>query len=114
ALRRVADDSSRWRGPVRPHGFDAEVKNGSAASELRCRCASLHHGSGRKTPTEYKHVARSARQPKRAPLDSVIPTTPSVPSCSEPSRYGLAMMGAGGNGGATANLDSPARDSVWD
>ena len=42
-------------------------------------------------PTEYKHVARF-RARKRAPLDSVIPTTPSVPSCSEPSRYGLAMM----------------------
>ena len=28
------------------HGCHAERKNGSAASELRCRCAWLHHGSG--------------------------------------------------------------------
>ena len=42
-----------------------------------------------------------------SPRYSVIPTIPSVPSCSEPSRYGLAMMGARCNVGATANLDSP-------
>ena len=29
------DDDSRWWGPEFLHGFDAEVKNGSAASELR-------------------------------------------------------------------------------
>ena len=51
-------------------------------------------------PTEYKDVARSARH-KRAPLDSVIPTTPSVPSCSEPSRYGPVRVAR------RANLDSP-------
>src|SRR6266481_8900044 len=45
-MRRVADDGSRWRGPGLCHGFCAEEKNGSAASELRCRCAWLHHGSG--------------------------------------------------------------------
>jgi hypothetical protein len=37
----------------------------------------------------------------------VIPTTTSVLPCSELSRCGLAMMGARGNVGATANLDSP-------
>src|SRR5215472_11725308 len=37
-LRRVADDGSRWRCPSENHGFDAVVKNGSAASELCCRC----------------------------------------------------------------------------
>ena len=31
------------------HGCHAERKNGSAASELRCRCAWLHHGSGPRT-----------------------------------------------------------------
>jgi hypothetical protein len=37
----------------------------------------------------------------------VTPTTTSVLPCSELSRCGLAMMGARGNVGATANLDSP-------
>ena len=58
-------------------------------------------------PTEYKDVARLLRAPKAGSPQIVIPTTPSVPSCSELSRHGLAMMGARGNVGATANLDSP-------
>jgi hypothetical protein len=46
----------------------------------------------------------------------VSPTTPSVLPCSELSRCGLAMMGARGNVGATANLDSPCarqRLDLW-
>ena len=46
----VADDGSRWRGPGENHGFDAVVQNGSAASELSLRCASLHHGLGPHPP----------------------------------------------------------------
>src|SRR5258705_12591422 len=49
---------------------------------------------------------------KRAPLDSVIPTTPSVPSCSEPSRYGLAMMEPAATLVRRLTLTAPARDSV--
>jgi hypothetical protein len=56
-LRWVTDDGSRWRGPGESHGFHAAVKNGSAASEPRSRCASLHHGRV-SAPTEYKDVAR--------------------------------------------------------
>src|SRR5215813_10261852 len=41
-------------------------------------------------PTEYKVVARLIRARKRAPPLIVIPTAPSVPSCSKLSRYGLA------------------------
>jgi len=39
----------------------------------------------------------------------VIPTTTSMPSCSEPSRCGLAGGGACGTIGATANLDGLLR-----
>src|SRR5215468_2985722 len=66
-LRRVADDGSRWRCPGENHGFDAVVQNGSAASELCCRCASLHHGLGL-WPAAYKDVARSLVHPAAAPL----------------------------------------------
>jgi hypothetical protein len=41
------------------------VQNGSAASELCCRCASLHHGLGL-WPAAYKDVARSFVQPSRS------------------------------------------------
>ena len=36
--------------------------------------------------------ARSSTLQKRAPLDIVMPTTASVPSCSEPSRCGLETL----------------------
>jgi hypothetical protein len=42
-------------------------ENGSAASELRRRCAWLHHGSGLE-PAGYKVVARLTRARERAPL----------------------------------------------
>jgi hypothetical protein len=58
-------------------------------------------------PTEYKDVARLLRAPKAGSPQIVVPTTPSVPSCSELSRHGLALIGARGDVGATANLDSP-------
>ena len=75
----------------------------------RSLAADAHVASwfGSLRPTEYKVAARSNRVLQRAPLVIVIPTTPSVPSCSELSRHGLAMMGVRGNVGATANLDSP-------
>ena len=36
--------------------------------------------------------ARSSTLQKRAPLDIVMPTTVSVPSCSKSSRYGLETL----------------------
>lgn len=121
-------DGSRWRGPALGHGFDAAVKNGPAASELRRRCACMHHGSGRKTHRIQGCGSESC-------LDSGLPST----SSSRPSRRDMcaqavatwwnrilpaarshqsaAVLGAvkvwPGNGGvcrtdaATANLDSP-------
>ena len=35
----ITDDGSRWRIPDKSLGFHADWKNGSVASELRCRCA---------------------------------------------------------------------------
>ena len=61
--------------------------------------------SGSRDPTEYKHVARCAPLQAGSP-QIVIPTTTSVPPCSELSRYGLASAERGGKVGATANLDS--------
>jgi len=58
--------------PARTTAFDAVVQNGSAASEPRSRCASLHHGRV-SAPTEYKDVARSFVHHTRAPLDVIIP-----------------------------------------
>jgi len=58
-------------------------------------------------PTEYKDVARLLRAPQAGSPQIVVPTTPSVPPCSELSRHGLATIGARGDVGATANLDSP-------
>src|SRR6516165_5669741 len=62
---------------------------GSVASELRCRCAWLHHGSGPRTYRIQGCGAIDPRPKAGSPL-IVIPTAPSVPSCSKLSRYGLA------------------------
>jgi hypothetical protein len=55
------------------HGFNAERKNGSAASELRCdaqHCIMV----GAFGSAEYKAAARSFVRHTRAPLDIVVPT----------------------------------------
>ena len=78
------------------HGFCAEEKNGSAASELRCRCAWLHHGSGPWTHRIQGCGAIDTRPKAGSPL-IVIPTAPSVPPGKGRAR---------GKVGATANLDS--------
>ena len=61
-------------------------------------------------PTAYKDVHECSCTNPRAPLDVVIPTTPSVPSRSEPSRTKPC-------GGANApSLTAPARAgslNVW-
>jgi hypothetical protein len=35
----VSDDDPRWRSPEAGHGFETGFENGSAAEELRRRCA---------------------------------------------------------------------------
>src|SRR5258706_12206345 len=57
-------------------------------------------------PTGYKVVARLNRAPKAGSPLIVIATALSVPSCSKPSRYGLARAKHCRKVGATANLDS--------
>jgi hypothetical protein len=121
-LRRVADDGSRWRGPARPHGSDADRKNGSAASELCCRCASLHHGSGQQETLRIQACGAIRAPSKQAPLRSSSrpqrafcrprcfewvalrlgprrPLYPRLPPCSGPSRTSLRR--------AARVLDSP-------
>jgi hypothetical protein len=99
------------RGPEVTHGCHAERKNGSAASELRCRCAWLHHGSG---PATYRIQGCGAIDPRPkagSPL-IVIPTTPSVPSCSKLSRYGLARAKRVERLVRRPTLTAPARDGL--
>src|SRR3984893_2732085 len=79
-------------GPGLCHGCYAEEKNGSAASELRCRCAWLHHGSGPRAHRIQGCGAIDPRPKAGSPLIA-IPTAPSVPSCSKLSRCGLATAG---------------------
>jgi len=63
-------------------------------------------------PTEYKVVARLIRARKRAPLWSSSRSAPSVPSCSELSRYGLASSEHAARLARRPTLTAPARDDV--
>jgi hypothetical protein len=86
--------------------FHAVVQNGSAASELRCRCALLHHGFGSLHPPNTRMWHDPSCTTRGLPSMFVVPTTPIVPSCSEPSRTGPC-------GGANApSLTAPARAGV--
>jgi len=69
--------------------YHAVTENGSAASELRCRCAWLHHGSGPRTHRIQGCGAIDPRPQAGSPLIVITRTAPSVPSCSKLSRYGL-------------------------
>ena len=60
---------------------NAVAENGPAASELRCRCASLHHGLGL-WPAAYKDVARTST--RELPSTSSSQPHQVCPSCSEP------------------------------
>ena len=91
------------------HGCYAEEKNGSAASELRCRCAWLHHGSGPRARRIQGCGAIDPRPKASSPLIA-IPTAPSVPSCSELSRYGLARAEHAARLVRRPTLTAPARD----
>src|ERR1700736_6698246 len=86
-------------------------KNGSAASELRCRCAWLHHGSGPWTHRIQGCGATDPRPKAGSPL-IVIPIAPSVPSCSKLSRYGLASSEHAASLARRPTLTAPARDDV--
>src|SRR4029077_17021954 len=94
------------------HGCHAERKNGSAASELRCRCAWLHHGSG---PRTYRIQGCGAidPRPKAGSPPIVIPTAPSVPSCSKLSRYGLARAKHIERLGRRPTLTAPRARRPW-
>jgi hypothetical protein len=63
--------------------------------------------SGSLGPTEYKDAARYVVRDTRAPPQIIIPTRPSVPSCSEPSRPSLAVAAEG-----RPALTAPARAGV--
>jgi hypothetical protein len=93
------------------HGFHAGGKNGSAASELRCRCAWLHHGSGPWTHRIQGCGAIDPRPKAGFPL-IVIPTAPSVPPCSKLSRCGLAGAEYAARLVRRPTLTAPARDGL--
>src|SRR5713226_6218428 len=86
-------------------------KNGSAASELRCRCAWLHHGSGPWTHRIQGCGAIDPHPKASSPL-IVIPIAPSVPSCSKPSRCGLARAEHATRLVRRPTLTAPARDGL--
>jgi hypothetical protein len=73
------------------HGFNAALQNGSAASELPCRCALLHHGSGLWAHRIQGRLHDLFVCDKRRSPPIVIPTHLSVPSCSQPSRPSLPV-----------------------
>src|ERR1700688_5008126 len=83
----------------------AERKNGSAASELRCRCAWLHHGSGPWTHRIQGCGAIDPRPKAGSPL-IVIPTAPSGAVVLEAVKVWPCNGAACRDGGATTNLDS--------
>src|ERR1700730_1077951 len=94
----------------------AGLKNGSTASELRRRCACVHHGSGHCDPpvTRLRREFLVPRQ--RAPLGRVIPTTTSVPPCSGLSRRGLETPERAARPERRPALTAPARaglQHVW-
>ena len=63
-------------------------------------------------PTEYKVVARLIQRPKAGSPLIVIPTAPSVPSCSKLSRYGLARGKHVERLVHRPTLTAPARDGL--
>ena len=78
------------RNPDKPLGFHADWKNGSAASELRCRCAHDCIMVQVLGPTGYKVVARFEPRPKAGSPLIVIPDRTKRSHRAKPSRCGLA------------------------
>src|SRR6476660_4259707 len=97
--------------PACAMAFVPRKRMGSAASELRCRCAWLHHGSGPWTHRIQGCGAIDPRPKAGSPL-IVIPTAPSVPSCSKLSRYGLARAKHVERLVQRPTLTAPARDGL--
>jgi hypothetical protein len=84
----------RWAPSSPPRSFAADAHE--------------HHGSGH-GPTGYKVVARLIRARKAGSPLIVIPTAPSVQSCSEQSRCGLARAEYAARSGRRPTLTAPAR-----
>src|ERR1700682_2138557 len=110
--RRVADDGSRWRSPgVFPW---LSMPKGRMGPPLRSFAADAHDCIMVRVlgPTEYKVVARLIRASKAGSPLIVIPTAPSLPSCSKLSRYGLASSEHAARLARRPTLTAPARDDV--
>ena len=110
------DDGSRWWCPALAHGCNAGLKNGSTVSELRRRCACVHHGSGHYDPPDTRLRRESLVPRQRAPLGRVIPTTTSVPPCSGLPRRGLETTPRAASAERRPALTAPVRaglQHVW-
>ena len=111
----VSDDDPRWRSPEASHGFETGFENGSAAEELRRRCAWLHHGQVT-TDLPNTRLWRDDRARWQAPPLIIVPTTTSVAAVLGPVKARPGNDGACGQGRATADLDRPCArrpQHVW-
>src|SRR5215510_953244 len=91
--------------PMDSMAYHAVTENGSAASELRCRCAWLHHGSGPRTHRIQGCGAIDPRPKAGSPL-IVVPTAPEHAVVLEAVKVWPRQGEACRKVGATANLDS--------
>ena len=107
--RAKTDHGSRWWGPALVPGFNAAVKNGSTASELRRRCACVHHGSGHCDPPDTRLRCESPRAPTASSPRTRHPDTTSVPPCSGLSRLSLETMEREVSAERRPALTAPAR-----
>src|ERR1700757_3177139 len=94
--------------------FVPRKRMGSAASELRCRCAWLQHGSGPWTHRIQGCGAIDPRDRKRAPLRSSFrPETILSAAVLEAVQARPGNDGVRRHGGATAGLDSFCARRHW-
>src|SRR5271156_6020741 len=111
----VSDDDPRWRSPEASHGFETGFENGSAAEELRRRCACLHHGQVA-TDLPNTRLGRDDPRPMASSPLIVVPTTSSVPPCSGLSRRGLETTERAARAERRPTLTAPVRaglQHVW-
>jgi hypothetical protein len=120
-LQQVADLTVRGGGvPARPYGFHAVFENGSAASELRCRCAycimvrvSAHRIQGcgheyswqqTRAPLDSSsrppHVCRRARSRQGCAFGGA-----DAPSLTAPARAGSPRSGGSGRGNGLFQIE---------
>ena len=99
--------------PRRPLAF---MPNGRMGPPLRSFAADAHDCIMVRVlgPTGYKVVARLNRAPKAGSPLIVIATALSVPSCSKPSRYGLARAKHAARLVRRPTLTAPARADMSD